>query len=56
MLEAYLTYLLPGLTETEIRLQLAEEEEKEAAEGSPALHQVTPSAMLVEMLEIEDLQ
>ena len=48
--------VLVGLTEAEIRLQLAEEEDVEAAEGNPSLHKMTPSAMLVELLEIEDAQ
>ncbi|KAF7792933.1 hypothetical protein EIP86_004036 [Pleurotus ostreatoroseus] len=50
-------YVAPsGLTETDIRLKLAEEEDVEAAEGNPSLHKVTPSAMLAELLEIEDAQ
>ncbi len=45
-----------GPTEAEIRLQLAEEEDFEAADGHPCLHKVTPSAMVAELLEIEDAQ
>lgn len=45
-----------GLTENEIKLQLAEQEDKDAATGKPSLHKVTPSSMLVELLEIEELQ
>ncbi|KAF7799366.1 hypothetical protein EIP86_010598 [Pleurotus ostreatoroseus] len=45
-----------GLTEAEIRLQLAEQEDVEVSEGYPLLHKVTPSAMLAELLEIEDAQ
>ena len=36
IVEVSLTHILLGLTETQIRLQLAEEEEKEAVEGNPA--------------------
>lgn len=44
------------MTEAEIRLQLAEEEDREASDGTLFLHKITPSAMLTELLEIEDLQ
>lgn len=54
--EAALTYSTPGLTEAQIRVKLAQEEEQDAADGNPSLHRVTPSSMLVEMLEIEELQ
>lgn len=45
-----------GLTETQVKAQLAEEEDEEAANGNPSLHSVTPSSMVTELLEIEDLQ
>ncbi|GJF00735.1 CxC2 domain-containing protein [Phanerochaete sordida] len=45
-----------GLTEKEIKLRLAAQEDKDASEGRPSLHQVTPSNMLVELLEIEELK
>lgn len=47
---------LAGLTESQVKAQLAEEEEYEAARGNPALHRVTPSSIIAELLEIEDLQ
>ncbi|GJE99776.1 CxC2 domain-containing protein [Phanerochaete sordida] len=45
-----------GLTEREIKTRLAAQEDKEASEGRPSLHQVTPLNMLVELLEIEELK
>lgn len=45
-----------GLSEAEIRLQLAEEDDQAAEDGEVALHDVTPAAMLLELLDIEDLQ
>ncbi|KAF7797869.1 hypothetical protein EIP86_009075, partial [Pleurotus ostreatoroseus] len=45
-----------GLSEADIRLQLAEEDDRAAEEGSISLHEVTPAAMLLELLEIEDQQ
>lgn len=45
-----------GLTEADIRLQLAEEDDKAIENGETMLHEVTPAAMLVEMLEVEDQQ
>ncbi|KAJ3535047.1 hypothetical protein NM688_g7034 [Phlebia brevispora] len=45
-----------GLTEADARLQLAEEDEKATHSGSLSLHQVTPAAMIVELLEIEEAQ
>lgn len=37
-------------------MRLAEEEDEEAANGSPSLHRVSPSSLLVEMMEIQELQ
>lgn len=48
--------LSTGPTENEIRATLAEEEEENAASGSPTLHRITPSSMMAELLEIEELQ
>jgi hypothetical protein len=45
-----------GLTKAQIRLQLAEEEDKDTAQGNLSLHNVTPSGILAELLEIEDTQ
>lgn len=45
-----------GLIESQIKAKLAEEEDAEAARGRLSLHKVTPSSMLAELLEIEDLQ
>jgi hypothetical protein len=45
-----------GLNEAEVHRELAEEEDAAAAEDSLPLHGVTPSAMLVELLDIEDQQ
>lgn len=44
------------MTEAQIKLQLAEEEDNDARKGNLSLHEVTPSGMLSELLEIEDLQ
>ncbi|EKM48959.1 uncharacterized protein PHACADRAFT_33683 [Phanerochaete carnosa HHB-10118-sp] len=45
-----------GLTKTQIKAQLAEEEDTEAVKGNTSLHKVTSSSMVVELLGIEDLQ
>ncbi|GJF01001.1 hypothetical protein PsYK624_173060 [Phanerochaete sordida] len=45
-----------GLTEREIKTQLAAQEDQDASEGRPSLHQVTPLNMLVELLDLEELQ
>ncbi|GJE98768.1 CxC2 domain-containing protein [Phanerochaete sordida] len=45
-----------GLTEADIKLKLAEEDLVAAQHGDLALHEVTPSSMLVELLELEDQQ
>ncbi|KAJ7081909.1 hypothetical protein C8R43DRAFT_1092812 [Mycena crocata] len=45
-----------GLTEMQVRLQFATEEEEEAKKGVPGLHQVTPSGFVTAGLELEDLQ
>jgi hypothetical protein len=47
---------LLGLTESEVRLQFAQEEEEEAKQGLPALHEVTPSSFVAAGLELEDQQ
>lgn len=46
----------PGLSEAAIRLQLAEEDDQAIEDGEASLHEVTPAAMVLEMLEIEELQ
>ncbi|KAJ3716228.1 hypothetical protein C8R42DRAFT_589224, partial [Lentinula raphanica] len=43
-----------GMTEQDIRLALAQEEEEEASSGSPSLHDVGPSAFISQMLDIQD--
>ncbi|KAF7793609.1 hypothetical protein EIP86_004723 [Pleurotus ostreatoroseus] len=45
-----------GITEADIRMQLAEEDDQAIAKGEQSAHDVTPAAMLVELLEIEELQ
>ncbi|KAF7798643.1 hypothetical protein EIP86_009867 [Pleurotus ostreatoroseus] len=45
-----------GITEADIRMQLAEEDDRAIAKGEHSTHDVTPAAMLLELLEIEDLQ
>lgn len=47
---------LAGVSEADVHLQLAEEDNRavEAREVSP--HKVTPGTMLVEMLDIENTQ
>lgn len=44
------------MTEADIRLQLAEEDDEAAVEGEVPLHEISPSSMLFEMLDIEDQQ
>ncbi|KAF7797546.1 hypothetical protein EIP86_008746 [Pleurotus ostreatoroseus] len=45
-----------GISEADIRLKLAEEDDRAIADGDTALHAVTPAAMLIDLLEIEELQ
>ncbi|KAF8209815.1 hypothetical protein K438DRAFT_1960048 [Mycena galopus ATCC 62051] len=45
-----------GLTEMDVRLQFAKEEEEEAQKGVPALHEVTPSGFVTAGLELEEQQ
>ncbi|GJF00658.1 hypothetical protein PsYK624_169540 [Phanerochaete sordida] len=47
---------LKDLTEADIKLKLAEEDLVAAQQGNLALHEVSPSSMLVELLKIEDKQ
>ncbi|KAJ7194873.1 hypothetical protein GGX14DRAFT_333182, partial [Mycena pura] len=45
-----------GLTETQVRLRLEEEEKKEASVGVPRVHEVSPSAFITMALDLEDQQ
>ena len=45
-----------GITEAEARLQLVRADSEAQEKGNTTLHEVTPAAMVVELLEIEDLQ
>ncbi|KAK7052722.1 CxC2 domain-containing protein [Favolaschia claudopus] len=47
---------ITGLTEMEVRLQFAKEEEDEAKRGNSALHEVSPSSFVAAGLELEDQQ
>ncbi|KAK7053876.1 CxC2 domain-containing protein [Favolaschia claudopus] len=47
---------ITGLTEMEVRLQFAKEEEEEAKRGLGALHEVSPSGFIAAGLELEDQQ
>ena len=47
---------MPGLTEAEIRLRLAQEDDDDVAAGKHPLHEVTPASMLVMLLDMEDQQ
>ncbi|KAJ7795036.1 hypothetical protein B0H14DRAFT_2532632 [Mycena olivaceomarginata] len=47
---------ITGLTEAEVRLKFAQEEEEEAKNGVPALHEVTPSSFITAGLELEEQQ
>ena len=44
------------MSEAEIRVQLAVEEEKEANEGKEVLHEVTPAMMIATLLDLEEQQ
>lgn len=44
------------MTEAEIRLELAREEEQEASNGHIALHEVTPVTMIANLLDLEEQQ
>jgi hypothetical protein len=45
-----------GLTEADVRLQLAQEEAEQVIRGIPAIHDVTLSAFILAGLELEELQ
>lgn len=45
-----------GLSEADIRVQLAKEEEADADAGNVALHEVTPSTMVATLLDLEEQQ
>ncbi|KAK7015057.1 hypothetical protein R3P38DRAFT_2787170 [Favolaschia claudopus] len=47
---------ISGLTEMEVRLQFAKEEEEEAKQGGIALHEVSPSGFVAAGLELEEQQ
>ncbi|KAJ7745164.1 hypothetical protein B0H14DRAFT_2637194 [Mycena olivaceomarginata] len=47
---------ITGLTEAEVRLKFAQEEEEEAKNGVPVLHEVTPSSFIAAGLELEEQQ
>ncbi|KAJ3552075.1 hypothetical protein NM688_g4347 [Phlebia brevispora] len=50
-------YIEPtGMTEADIRLKLAQEDDEEAACGHLSLHSITPAVMLMELLDIEHQQ
>ncbi len=44
------------MSEADIRLQLAEEDGSAMEEGEALLHEISPSSMLVALLELEDQQ
>lgn len=48
--------VVPGATEAEVRLQLVEEEDRAVEDGEPSLHHVNPSALVVELLDVEEQQ
>ena len=47
---------IQGITEADVRLKLAEEDSQALERGTLPLHEVTPAAMVIELLEIEDIQ
>lgn len=47
---------LLGMSEAEIRVQLAKEEEEEANTGKFTLHEVTPSNLIANLLDLEEQQ
>ncbi|KAK7050119.1 CxC2 domain-containing protein [Favolaschia claudopus] len=47
---------ITGMTELEVRLQFAKEEEEEAKKGGTSLHEVSPSGFVAAGLELEDQQ
>ena len=44
------------MTESDIRLKLARDDDEDTKNGSISLHAVTPSALIMELLDIEDQQ
>lgn len=47
---------ISGISEADVRRQLAEEASQAADEGEPLLHEVDPSAMLIMLLDTEEQQ
>ena len=45
-----------GMSEADVRLQLAQEEANRAAMGVPSLHEVSASSFIVAALDLEDQQ
>lgn len=54
--ECVITYFALGMSESDVRLKLAEEEATQAAAGSFPLHAVGPSAFISQLLELQDQQ
>ncbi|KAF7366128.1 CxC2 domain-containing protein [Mycena venus] len=48
--------VVEGLTEMQVRLQFQQEEEETAKLGLPVKHKVTPSAFMIECLQVEEDQ
>ena len=44
------------MTESDIRLKLARDDEEDVTNGTMSLHAITPSALIMELLDIEDQQ
>ncbi|KAF7346690.1 CxC2 domain-containing protein [Mycena sanguinolenta] len=47
---------ISGMTEAELKVKFATEEEEESKKGLPALHEVTPSSFIAAGLELEEQQ
>lgn len=51
-----ITYHVIGTTMTEVRLELANEENEDAARGKETLHDVSPARWLIMALDLEEQQ
>lgn len=50
------SWVIIGLSEADVQLQLAQEEADQAAMGVPSLHEVSASLFIVAALDLEDQQ
>ena len=49
-------FICPGMSEAEVRAQLAQEEEEEVSDGKESLHEMSPVAFIAALLDFEEKQ